>query len=157
VTVTTATGCNWTAATSDTWITVTGGAGRQRLGAVTYSCAVLRPPGHEKRPDHDRGTGVYGEAVEIDPSSRRSSRWWSSVSFQRSSQSLPSPPRPMGLCPSTKTGPTRTRRAVSLSSAPSPMARAAAINGSAAMRTAPARTASTSQTSRAVQSLRDPH
>jgi Glucose / Sorbosone dehydrogenase len=39
VTVTTAAGCNWTATTGDTWITVTGGASGSGPGAVTYSVA----------------------------------------------------------------------------------------------------------------------
>jgi hypothetical protein len=39
VTVTTAAGCNWTATTGDTWITVTGGASGSGPGAVMYSVA----------------------------------------------------------------------------------------------------------------------
>ena len=37
VTVTTATGCHWTATTGETWITVTGGDSGSGSGAVTYS------------------------------------------------------------------------------------------------------------------------
>jgi hypothetical protein len=39
VTVTTADGCDWTAAAGETWITVTGGASGSGPGAVTYSVA----------------------------------------------------------------------------------------------------------------------
>jgi glucose/arabinose dehydrogenase len=39
VTVTTAAGCNWTATSGETWITVTDGASGSGPGAVTYSVA----------------------------------------------------------------------------------------------------------------------
>src|SRR5439155_12138360 len=44
VSVTTATGCSWTAASGATWITITAGASGSGNGTVTYSCAANTGP-----------------------------------------------------------------------------------------------------------------